>query len=72
MDALRVFGNDSIVFNSGPFTHIDRESLTKNNCSRVYETILDFHIFKDCDKILINSSGYGMLGNKIKWKWYVN
>ena len=62
-EAVIEFGNYTIVGNSGPFTHMDREQIiSKSNCERVERAILDFHSLQLCDMAVISKSGFGMLG----------
>lgn len=61
-ECIKEFGIKNVVYNEGPFTHIDREPLNKHDCSSVDKVILDFHSLQNCDYAVISQSGFGRLG----------
>ena len=61
-EALREFGMDKIVFNEGPFNHVDFLENTQDNCFSVEKSILDFHSLQNCDMAVISRSQFGRFG----------
>lgn len=61
-DALREFGSNRVVFNEGPFNHVDYIENTNNDCTNSEKAILDFHSLQNCDMAVISRSQFGRLG----------
>jgi len=61
-EAIREFGMDKIVFNEGPFNHVDFLENTQDNCFSVEKSILDFHSLQNCDMAVISRSQFGRFG----------
>ena len=63
---VKEFGKEKIVYNEGPFSHIDLISYSKNtdfnNCESSEKTILDFHALQLCDSAVITNTQYGRFG----------
>ena len=65
-EALHEFGNETVVYIDGLYTHIDKEPDLDDNCDRVEKTILDLHAFQLCDKVVISRGGFGLTGNFLR------
>lgn len=61
-EALREFGIDKIVFNEGPFNHVDFLENTQDDCTNIEKSILDFHSLQNCDMAVISRSQFGRIG----------
>lgn len=61
-EAVRVFGQETVMTIDGLYTHLDREADLKENCSRVDKTVLDLHFMQNCDSIVISDSNFGKFG----------
>ena len=62
-EALRVFGQDKVVFTTGPSAHIDLDFRDLgDDCSSVENVIIDFHMFQNCDAAVVSHSSFGVLG----------
>jgi hypothetical protein len=59
--AIEEFGEEKIVYNDGPFNHMDFVE-NKDDCSHIENTILDFHSFQLCDYAVISHSQFSIIG----------
>ena len=56
------FGRQKVVYNPEVAIHIDRDVANLAECSAIDNVIVDFHLFQDCDAMVVSHSGYGVLG----------
>ena len=65
-EALDEFGEDKIMNIDGFYNHIDVGPVSNSTCKLYEKTILDFHAFQQCDKVVVSRGGYGLMANFLR------
>ncbi|CAF0752750.1 unnamed protein product [Brachionus calyciflorus] len=61
LDAKDYFKNNEVIFNENSSLHIDQVLMSDNECEKMENVLLDFHLMQNCDIGVVSHSGYGIL-----------